>query len=107
MTTLLSNINQLLSPYYSNMSMVIIATLLVIYGDLFNKHVKRLLSPYPFVVRSAFFAIICGFGYGALTLWGAPLVQRVIMLTPSLYQGISFIGVFLLLGVLAEKRNYI
>ncbi|MBU2978914.1 DUF3392 family protein [Alteromonas sp. C1M14] len=107
MAQFLSPINQFLSPYYDQMSLMLIATLLVIYGDLINKHIKQFIKGYHFLLRSLLFVVLCAFGYGALTLWAAPLFKHIIFYLPYHYRGVAFIGAFLVMGLLAERRRYI
>lgn len=107
MAQFLSQINQLLGPYYDQMSLMLVATLLVIYGDLINKHIKQLIKSYHFLLRSLLFVLLCAFGYGALTLWGAPLFKHLIFFLPYSYRGVAFIAAFLIMGLLAERRRYI
>lgn len=102
-----SPLTQALSPYFTQMSIMLMATLLVVYGDIINGHVKRLLAPYHFLIRCSVFVLVCAFGYGALTLYGAPFVLHVVKFIPWPYQGLGFILGFVLLGVLAERRRYI
>lgn len=96
-----------LRPYYSEASLMLMATLLVVYGDLINRHLKRMLSPYHFVVRTCVFVLVCAFGYGALTLFLAPKLLMLLLHVPSLYQGGVLVLCFILIGVLAEKRRYL
>ncbi|WP_100644393.1 DUF3392 domain-containing protein [Alteromonas facilis] len=105
--TALQNITSWVSPYYSEIALTILATLLVVYGDVINKHIKRALSPYHFVIRTGIFVLICAFGYGLLIVYLSPVVKDALMLVPSLYRGLVIILVFLLLGYLAENRRYI
>ncbi|GGD54361.1 DUF3392 domain-containing protein [Lacimicrobium alkaliphilum] len=107
MNDALIQLTQWLQPYYIEVAMTLVATLLVVYGDLVNKHLKRMLSPYHFVVRTLVFVLICAFGYGAFILFVTPFFKQLILLIPSTYQGISIVAVFLLLGYLAERRRYI
>lgn len=103
----LSGLTGLIKPHVSDVAMVIVATLLVVFGDVVNKHIKRALSPYHFVIRTSAFVLICAFGYGALMLFVSPFLAKVLLLIPSLYFGIVVVSVFLLLGYMAENRRYI
>ena len=103
----LQNLTQWISPYYSEIALTIIATILVVYGDVINKHIKRALSPYHFIVRTGIFVLICAFGYGLLIVHTTPWVKELILLIPNLYRGLTIILIFLLLGYLAENRRYI
>ena len=107
MSDLLLQLTGLFKPYVSEIAMTILATLLVVYGDVVNKHIKRMLSPYHFVVRTGVFVLICAFGYGAFLLFVTPFVKQLILMVPSLYMGLVLVGCFLLLGYLAENRRYI
>lgn len=103
----LSNLSRWLNPYNSQIAMTIVATILVVYGDILNKKVKQLLSPYHFVFRTLAFVLICAFGYGALIIFSTPYVKMLLLQIPSLYRGLSIVLAFLLLGYLAEHRRYI
>ncbi|ALS98691.1 DUF3392 domain-containing protein [Lacimicrobium alkaliphilum] len=107
MHDVLFQLTQWLQPYYIEVAMTFVATLLVVYGDVVNKHIKRMLSPYPFVVRTLVFVLVCAFGYGAFILFVTPFFKQLILMIPSVYQGISIVSVFLLLGYMAERRRYI
>jgi hypothetical protein len=100
-------LNRWMQPYYREIALSMVATLLVIYGDVLNKQLKRLVSSYHFILRTIVFVVVCAFGYGLLTVFAAPFVKQLILMIPHLYRGISIVAVFLLLGYLAEHRRYI
>tara|TARA_R110002167_G_scaffold53073_1_gene152545 strand:+ start:164 stop:496 length:333 start_codon:yes stop_codon:yes gene_type:complete len=103
----MTQVSQWMQPYYSEIALTILATILVVYGDVLNKHIKRMISPYHFVIRTAVFVLICAFGYGLLVVFATPFVKQLILWVPYLYRGITVVSVFLLLGYLAEHRRYI
>ena len=105
--SVLTQISQWTQPYYSEISLTILATILVVYGDVFNKHIKRMISPYHFVIRTLIFILICAFGYGLLVVFATPYLKQLILWVPTLYRGLTVILVFLILGYLAEHRRYI
>ena len=110
MTVIQSSLLQLsewISPYNTQVAMTIIATLLVVYGDLLNKYIKQRIKPYPFIVRTLMFVFICAFGYGLLLVFLTPYAAKALLLIAPVYRGVSIVGVFLLLGYLAENRRYI
>lgn len=107
MNELLNSLSRALSPYYTEMSIMLMATILVVYGDIINGHVKRLLAPYHFIVRISLFIVLCAFGYGALTLYGAPFLKHMLAFVPWQYRGTAYIASFILIGFLAERRRYI
>jgi hypothetical protein len=105
--SLLSQLSGFMQPYHSAISLSLVATLLVIYGDVLNKRLKHLVSPYHFILRTLVFVVVCAFGYGLITVFAAPFVKQLLIMIPYLYRGLSIIAVFLLLGYLAEHRRYI
>lgn len=102
----LTQLTQWIQPYYSEIALTILATVLVVYGDVINKHVKRMISPYHFIIRTVVFVLICAFGYGLFIIFATPYVKQLILWIPYLYRGLAVLLVFLLLGYLAEHRRY-
>ena len=105
--SVLLQISRWTQPYYPEIALSMVATMLVIYGDVLNKHLKRFVSSYHFILRTIIFVLVCAFGYGLLTVYAAPFVKQLVLMIPHLYRGISIVAVFLLLGYLAEHRRYI
>ena len=105
--TVLMQLSRWVQPYNGEIALSIVATVLVIYGDILNKQLRRWVSAYHFILRTLIFVFVCAFGYGLLTVFAAPFVKQVLMMIPYLYRGISILGIFLLLGYLAEHRRYI
>lgn len=100
-------LTQLFTPYQTEVALTLVATTLVIYGDVINKHIKLMLKPYPFILRTLVFVLVCAFGYGMVIVFLTPFIQQGISIIPTQYRGISIICVFLLMGYLAEHRRYI
>lgn len=92
-------------PYIQQVAMMVVATLLVLYGNNINNTVKRHISHYNFVVRTLIFVLVCAFGYGLLLTWLTPLLADLLRRIPSMYLGIAVVGVVLGLGVLAERKR--
>ncbi|OFI34422.1 hypothetical protein BFC17_18155 [Alteromonas lipolytica] len=107
MASVTVNISDWLASYFDEMSLMLMATLLVVYGDIINRQVKRSLSGLHFVIRSSLFVLLCAFGYGALTLYGAPFLQHIFQFVAYEYRGLAFVLAFFALGIAAERRRYI
>ncbi len=105
--TFLNYLSGWIRPYYSEIALTILATVLVVYGDVLNKQIKRILRPYHFILRTLAFVLICAFGYGLLIVFLSPLVEKLLLMLPAMYRGICVVTCFLILGYLAEKRRYI
>ena len=96
-----------LQPYLDDISLALVATCLVIYGDKVNGFVKRQVSSWVFIARIMAFILMCTFGYGLLTLWGQPVIYWAITQVDLVYRPLAIFASFCLLGVLAERKRYL
>ena len=94
-------------PHSGNIALALIATILVVYGDDINRAVKKQLRPYPYLIRLIGFVMLCAFGYGALTVYATPVIENLIQKIPNLYLAPAVAILFLLVGLLAERRRQI
>ncbi len=93
--------------HLGNLALALIATLLVIYGDSINRLLKRLLKPYPRVLRLLGFVLMCVFGYGALTVFFTPVLAGWLGQIPTPWLALSMLGLFLCVGWLAERKHQV
>jgi hypothetical protein len=101
------DLSQWLYPWLKEISMAIMATLLVIYGSTVNRMVKRQINGMHFVFRSLIFIILCAFGYGALLIFATPYLTKGLAMVGMVYLSPLILGIFITLGVIAEKKNQI
>lgn len=99
--------SQWLYPWLADISTAIMATLLVIYGDTINRMLKRQISGLHFLFRTLIFILLCAFGYGALLIYGAPMLTKLLASLGMIYLGPLVVCVFIALGTIAEKKNRI
>lgn len=85
---------------------VVTTTLLVIFGDDINGFVKSRVQGHGFLVRTAVFAALCAVGYGLLTVVGAAAVRAALLYAGPEYLTWSVLAAFVIMGLLAERRNY-
>jgi len=105
LTDLLLQATAFLKPYSLQMSVALVATLLVIYGDAINRTVRVFVKPYPFLLRISAFVLLCTLGYGALTVWGSGQVRQLMLLIPDTVFAPAMALAFIILGVLAERYH--
>jgi hypothetical protein len=96
-----------LQPYLQDISLALVATCLVVYGDKVNGFLKNLVSSWVFFARVMAFILMCTFGYGLLTLWSQPLVYWGITRVDVVYRPALIVFCFCLLGVLAERKRHL
>jgi hypothetical protein len=99
--------SQWLYPWLWEIAMAIMATLLVIYGESINRIVKRQISGLHFLIRTLIFILLCAFGYGALLIFVTPLLSKWLASVSMIYLGPLILGIFISLGLIAEKKNRI
>lgn len=97
----------LMRPYLADISLALVATCLVVYGDNVNKLLKRLVYRWHFVARVLVFILMCTFGYGILTLWLQPLIESLLRQVSANYLAILVISIFCFLGVMAERKRHL
>ncbi len=98
------NFSQWLYPWLGEIAMAIMATLLVIYGHSINRLVKKQTSGMHFILRTLIFILLCTFGYGALLIYATPILSHLLAGVGMIYLGPLIVGIFIMLGVLAEKE---
>ena len=96
-----------MNTYLSDIALAIVATCLVVYGNNLNNFVKKFVSSWVFIARVLSFILMCTFGYGLLTVWLQPILETVLRYIPLSYLPLSIIGIFCVLGVLAERKRHL
>ncbi len=93
--------------YMGSITLALVATLLVVYGDQINSFVKRLLKPYPRVIRILGFVVLCAFGYGLLTVLLTPIFANWFSLVNRKWLAPLVLAAFFLVGWMAERKNQV
>ena len=107
MEDLIEHLSEFSRKYLAGISIALISTLLALYGGWINRAVKKSLKGIPALGRFVVFVLLCAFGYGALCLFAARLVQKgMSQLSDQLLFPVIFF-VFFILGVLADQNNKI
>jgi H+/Cl- antiporter ClcA len=83
------------------------SSLLVIYGDELIRFTKRIARSWHFVFRVLFFVVVCGFGFGAITIMLSRFLHSKMIGLNNLTLILAVLAAYLLLGLLAEKNRVI
>ena len=100
-------LSQWLRPRLPMTCTALVATILIVFSNDFNRLVRRLVKKWPFVVRLAAFILICSFGYGLLTVFGGMLVARILSHLDNRVLFVVVVCLFLVIGVVAERKRCI
>ena len=96
-----------LRPHLSSIAFMVVATLLVLYGDTINGMVKHAIRQYHFIVRVSVFILLCAFGYGLLTTILTPVLATQMASLPNLYLSPAVAIITVALGILAERKRHL
>jgi hypothetical protein len=99
--------SQSIRPFLPHVSVAITSSVLAVFGSQINGCFKASIKKRPFIVRVSAFVALVTFGYGALNLFLAHLVSRMLMNTRDLWLAPVVVGVFIGIGVLAEEKRQI
>ena len=100
-------LSQWMDPYLIEVCMAQVATFLVIHSGELDKYFRKLLKPTPFLVRVTGFVLLNAFGYGIVTIFGARVLTSFYWQIGSSGRVPVIISVFILIGILAERRKQI
>lgn len=94
-----------LRPHLDQVAMSFAATILFLYGSQIHGVVKRQIQGLHFFFRLLLLVLLCAFGYGTLTVGFTVLCRRGLNMLDSIYLAPVIIGLFLLIGWLAERKK--
>lgn len=103
--------NNLLAQYaYDHLrqvAMIFAATLLAIFGSNINDALKRLMGKRHFFLRVLAFIALCSAGYTLLTLLLSRALFALLLAVDRDYRALVIAGMFLAVGLLAERKSHI
>ncbi|MFC3851553.1 DUF3392 family protein [Salinispirillum marinum] len=104
MQSLLIDFSNLFAGHLRLISSAIVATVLVIFGQDVNRAALSLVKRAHFLVRTTVFILLCAVGYGYLTVQGGLWLAQILRRVDHLFLGVGIVLIFVVLGVLAERR---
>ena len=94
-------------PYQYQAAMAIVATLLVLFGNQINSHIKKMFAGYHFAIRTIAFVLVCAFGYGLATVWLTGVLNEQLAKVPLPYLVPVHLIIFIAMGMYAQKQRHI
>ena len=101
------DLSGLIRGHLDMVAMSLVATVIFLYGEEIHGLVKRQIEGCPFLLRILILILVCAFGYGALTVASARLCRQLLAFLDANYLAPVVIGLFLLIGLLAERNKVI
>ncbi|MBA4288716.1 MAG: DUF3392 domain-containing protein [Pseudomonas sp.] len=87
-----------------DISLAIMATLLVLFGPGINTWVQRNTSSMNFILRTLIFVLLCAVGYGLLMVFATPYLAKGLGLFNNFTLAPMLILVFFIVGILADRN---
>lgn len=96
-----------LRAHLGKVAMSLVATAVFLYGEELHGLVKKQIEGSPWLLRVLILILVCAFGYGTLTVGCSMLCQRLLGFLDNQYLSPVVVGLFLLIGILAERKKSI
>lgn len=91
--------------HINDITLGLVATSLVVFGDDINNMLRSLLKKQHLLLRLIAFILLCSLGYSALAVSLTPLLKQ-LLLSLNDWQLLTFvIGSFLILALIAQKQR--
>lgn len=104
-TDVLVTFSRWMRDHLFHISMAMAAAVLIIYGADINKFIKKHVKGYPFTVRLLIFIAVCAVGYSFLTFLLGAILKGFLGSLNNVYLSPVVAILFIVIGVLAERRN--
>jgi len=94
---------EIMRPHNKEIALAMIATLLVIFGDVINRTLRHIVRKQPVWLRIGAFIALCAFGYGALSVWLTPILASFLLSQSATVYVATIVLSFLCVGIMAER----
>ncbi|AVJ56123.1 DUF3392 domain-containing protein [Idiomarina sp. OT37-5b] len=105
MLQLLNELGLMVRPHIYQIATMIVATLLVIYGNELNQLIRRQIAGLHFLLRAIIFVLVCAFGYGYLLVGFTPILSSWLHQIPLHLIAPATLVIVMVLGLLAERKK--
>lgn len=92
------------NPHMGEIVFAMIASLLIIYGDLITGITKKMTARFNFFVRVTVFVLVAAFGFTLIASFLTPLLADLLSSTGK-WVFFAVLGLFYIIGILAQKRG--
>jgi glucose-6-phosphate-specific signal transduction histidine kinase len=91
--------------HLNTVSLALMTSLVALYGSHINRALQKKIRRYPLIIRTSVFVVICAFGYGWLGTKLASLLEHGLRRIPSTFLIPALLGLFVVLGLLAQRER--
>jgi glucose uptake protein GlcU len=101
-----ASLSRWIRPAIDAIALGMVATILVIYGAPIGRLIKRGIRHFHFIIRLSILVLICSAGYTTFMVFSADMIAGALYGLDDLALGPVVVGLFIGLGVLAERKRY-
>lgn len=101
---LLATVSRFSRGYLGDISLAVMATLLVLFGPALNARLQRLIGGLNFILRTLLFVLICLLIYGLAIIYLSPLLAQVLGYFNNYSLAPVLLLLFFLIGLLADRN---
>jgi len=99
------SLSDFIRPHLGQVALSLAATVLFLYGEQIHGVVKGLIKDFHFIFRLLILVLVCAFGYGTLAYAFTRLCEAGLKLLDNFSLAPVIIGLFLVIGLLAERKK--
>ena len=100
---LIATLSRWSRSHLSDISLAIMATLLVLFGPAINAWVQQRIGSLNFVFRTLLFVLICAVGYGLAMVFGTPWLAKGLGYFNNYTLAPVLLLVFFVIGMIADR----
>lgn len=89
--------------HLGEISLALMATLLVLCGPAINSWVRRHIASFNFLLRTLIFVLVCALGYGLAIIFLTPWLTKALAQLNNLSLAPVLLLIFILVGVFADR----
>lgn len=104
---ILSGLSRAARDHLPAISMAMVATCLAVFGNDINGAIRKRIRNCNFFVRALIFVMVCAFGYGLFTVVLASILTGLLAEFGNILLAPAVVAVFVLVGILAERKKQI
>lgn len=90
--------------HLGNISLALMATILVLLGPALNRWIKRHIASFNFVFRTLVFILVCALGYGLAIIFLTPWLAKALAQFNNYTLAPVLLLIFILVGVFADRN---
>ena len=103
----LNKLALLLYPWINEVSIAIVASVIIMFATDINRLLRRVMSGSGFIARTAVFVLVNAFGYGLAIVMLSPLLTKQLKALPGYWMLLIVVFIFMVIGAWAQRNRQV